>query len=48
MNIKIKKRNGSSEKFNIEKINKVIEWAVNDLSDVSLTDVEINAKINIH
>ena len=48
MNIKIKKRNGSSEKFNIEKINKVIEWAVNGLSDVSLTDVEINAKINIH
>ena len=48
MNIKIKKRNGLSEKFNIEKINKVIEWAVNDLSNVSLTDVEINAKINIH
>ena len=48
MNIKIKKRNGSSEKFNIEKINKVIEWAVKDLNEVSLTDVEINAKINIH
>ena len=48
MNIKIKKRNGSSEKFNIEKINKVIEWAVSGLGDVSLTDVEINAKINIH
>ena len=48
MNIKIKKRNGLSKKFNIEKINKVIEWAVNDLSNVSLTDVEINAKINIH
>jgi len=48
MNIKIKKRNGSSEKFNIEKIDKVIEWAINGLSEVSLTDVEINAKINIH
>jgi ribonucleoside-diphosphate reductase alpha chain len=48
MNIKIKKRNGCSEKFNIEKINKVIQWAVKDLNEVSLTDVEINAKINIH
>jgi ribonucleoside-diphosphate reductase alpha chain len=48
MNIKIKKRNGSSEKFNIEKINKIIQWAVNGLNNVSLTDVEINAKINIH
>jgi len=48
MNIKIKKRNGTFEKFNIEKINKVIAWAVNGLSEVSLTDIEINAKINIH
>ena len=47
MNIKIKKRNGSLEKFNIEKINKVIQWAVKDLTEVSLTDIEINAKINI-
>ena len=48
MNIKIKKRNGLSEKFNIEKINKVINWAIEGYSGVSLTDVEINAKINIH
>jgi len=48
MNIKIKKRNGLSEKFNIEKINKVINWAIEGYSGVSLTDVEINAKISIH
>ena len=48
MSIKIKKRNGVSEKFDIDKIHRVISWAIKDLSDVSLTDVEINAKINIH
>ena len=43
-NILVKKRNGSSEKFDIEKINKVIKWAIDGLSGVSLTDIEINAK----
>jgi ribonucleoside-diphosphate reductase alpha chain len=47
-NILVKKRNGSSEKFDIEKINKVIKWAIDGLSGVSLTDIEINAKINMH
>ena len=47
-NTNVKKRNGSTEKFNIEKINKVIAWAVDGYSNVSLTDIEINAKINIH
>ena len=45
--LKVKKRNGVSEKFNIEKINKVITWAIDGYSGVSLTDIEINAKINI-
>ena len=48
MNIKVKKRNGSSEKFNIEKIHRIINWAIKDLSNVSLTDIEINAKINFN
>ena len=47
-NTNVKKRNGSTEKFNIEKINKVINWAIDGYSAVSLTDIEINAKINIH
>ena len=45
--ISVKKRNGELEKFNVEKINKVISWAIENLSGVSLTDVEINAKLNI-
>jgi len=43
----IKKRSGEFEKFNIEKINKVINWAIEGISGVSLSEVEINAKLNI-
>jgi len=43
----VKKRNGQAEKFNIEKINKVISWAVEGISGVSLSEVEINSKLNI-
>ena len=46
--INVKKRNNATEKFNIEKINKVINWAIEGYSGVSLTDIEINAKININ
>ena len=45
--IMIKKRSGEFEKFNIEKINKVINWAIEGISGVSLSEVEINAKLNI-
>ena len=47
MNITVKKRDGKVEKFNIDKINKVIKWAIDGYTEVSLTDIEINAKINI-
>ena len=47
-NVIIKKRNGATEKFDVEKINKVINWAIDGYAGVSLTDIEINAKINIH
>jgi len=43
----VKKRCGKTEKFNIEKINKVISWAIEGISGVSLSDIEINAKLNI-
>lgn len=45
--IMIKKRSGEFEKFNIEKINKVINWAIDGITGVSLSEVEINAKLNI-
>jgi len=45
--INVKKRNNIIEKFNIEKIHKIINWSIQDLSGVSLTDIEINANISI-
>ena len=45
--MKVKKRNGDFEEFNIEKINKVISWAIEGVTGVSLSDIEMNAKINI-
>jgi len=45
--IYVKKRSGNPEKFNIEKIHKVISWAIEGLEGVSLSDIEINAKLNM-
>lgn len=45
--INIKKRNGSSEPLNLDKINKVISWATEGLSNVNLSDIAINTKINL-
>lgn len=46
-NFKVKKRNGISEEFNIEKITKVVKWATENIAGVSASDIEINAKLNI-
>ena len=45
--INVKKRNGEMVPFEVEKINKVIQWATEGLADVSVSDVEINSKLNI-
>ena len=46
--ILVKKRNGKNEKFDIAKISRVIEWAINGYTGVNANDIEINAKINLH
>lgn len=43
----VKKRDGQLEKFDIEKIHNVVTWAINGISDVSLSDIEMNAKLSI-
>ena len=43
----IKKRSGKSEAFNIDKIHRVLEWATEGIEDVSISDIEMNAKLNI-
>lgn len=45
--MKVIKRDGEQENFNIEKINKVIRWAIEGIEGVSLSDIEINAKLNL-
>jgi len=46
--ILVKKRNGKNEKFDISKISRVIDWAINGYTELSRTDIEINANINMH
>lgn len=48
MSILVKKRDGKLEEFDAEKINKVIEWACEGLTDVSPSDVAMNAHLSIH
>lgn len=46
MNYVIKK-DGTKETFQIDKIHKVVSWATEGLSGVTVSDIEINAKLNI-
>ena len=45
--MKVLKRNGESEDYDIEKIHKVVEWATNDITGVSFSDVELKQKRSI-
>lgn len=46
--MKIVKRNGDLVDFDVDKINKVIKWAVDGITGVNMSDIEMNAKINVH
>ena len=48
MNIRVKKRNGRLEEFNVEKIHQVVEWACKGVNGVSLSDIELNAELALH
>ena len=41
----IVKRNGESVPYNVEKIHRVIEWAVEGIKGVTASDIEINADL---
>lgn len=43
--IKITKRDGRLEEFDPNKIHKVLEWAINGYSGVSVSEIEINAEL---
>ena len=46
--MKISKRNGQSEDYDVEKIHKVVHWATEGLNRVSLSDIEMNANLSLY
>ena len=46
--MKISKRNGQAEDYDVEKIHKVVHWATDDLNGVSLSDIEMNANLSLY
>lgn len=45
--MQVLKRDGSFEKYNVEKIHKVVEWAIKDIANVSWSDIEMNAHLSL-
>lgn len=46
-NITVIKRNKNQEPFDVNKVNRVLEWAVEGIEGVSVSDVAMRTKINI-
>lgn len=46
--IKVVKRNGEREPLDVEKMHRVLEWACEDLSGVSVSDVEMRSHIQFY
>lgn len=46
--IEILKRNGDKEKYNPEKINKILNWAVEGISNVSASEIAMHSNISLY
>src|SRR5210317_2586 len=46
--INVTKRDGSSQQFDLEKVHRVLEWAVEDISGVSISEIELKANIQLY
>ena len=46
--MKVKKRDERLEDFNIEKIHDVLFWSTKDIKGVNVSDIEINAKLQVY
>lgn len=46
--IKVTKRNGELEELNLDKIHKVLEWAAEGLSGVSVSEVELKSQLKFY
>lgn len=45
MEIEVKKRSGALEKFDAQKINKILEWAIQGIEDVNSHEIAMNAQM---
>jgi len=46
--IKVTKRDGSQQPFDLDKVHKVLEWAVEDITGVSMSEIELKANIQLY
>ena len=45
--MQIKKRNGSLEDYDVDKIHKVLEWATDGINGVSFSEIAMNARLSL-
>ena len=48
MSIKVTKRDGTLQEFNLDKVHKVLEWAVEYIAGVSMSEIELKANIQLY
>ena len=48
MTINVTKRDGSLQKFDLDKVHKVLEWATEEISGVSMSEIELKANIQLY
>jgi len=46
--INVTKRDGTIQPFDLDKVHKVLEWAVEDISGVSMSEIELKANIQLY
>ena len=46
--LNVTKRDGTTQPFDLDKVHKVLEWAVEDISGVSMSEIELKANIQLY
>ena len=46
--IKVTKRKGNLEPFDLEKVHRVLEWATEGIAGVSISEIELRANIQLY
>ncbi len=47
-NINVTKRDGSLQPFDADKLHKVLEWATDEINNVSISEIELKANIQLY